>query len=366
MVINKKLTLRFMKLNNIFKYMSAAVLALGFASCENGDNEFPDYDEQTVYFPYQYPVRTLVMGDDEYDTSLDKQHKCKIMATFGGSYNGSNGSVEVAVDNSLVNNLTFGDGTPIKAMPESYYTLSTKTLAFNGTYNGSTEVQLTDAFFNDPDAAKGVYVIPLVMTSQKGFTRILSGTPNEEGATPSRLDEGAWNVKPMDYVLYCVKYLNKYSGYWLAEGKDIINDEIGQKTQDRKAASVEKRNVIKIGTKSLSQSILTVSYPFEYNDVDKDGKPKISTKTLTADLLLTFDGSDNCTITSATDGVTASGNGKWVDDGAKKAWNEKDRDMIDLSYKVDFGGGFTVETTDNLIWQRSGVTVEEFSPIYNK
>ena len=205
-----------MKLNNIFKYMSAAVLALGFASCENGDNEFPDYEDQTVYFPYQYPVRTLVMGDDEYDTSLDKQHKCKIMATFGGSYNGSNGSVEVAVDNSLVNNLTFGDGTPIKAMPESYYTLSTKTLAFNGTYNGSTEVQLTDAFFNDPDAAKGVYVIPLVMTSQMGFTRILSGTPNEEGATPSRLDEGAWNVKPMDYVLYCVKYLNKYSGYWLA------------------------------------------------------------------------------------------------------------------------------------------------------
>ena len=355
-----------MKLNNIFKYMSAAVLALGFASCENGDNEFPDYEEQTVYFPYQYPVRTLVMGDDEYDTSLDKQHKCKIMATFGGSYNGSNGSVEVAVDNSLVNNLTFGDGTPIKAMPESYYTLSTKTLAFNGTYNGSTEVQLTDAFFNDPDAAKGVYVIPLVMTSQKGFTRILSGTPNEEGATPSRLDEGAWKVKPMDYVLYCVKYLNKYSGYWLAEGKDIINDEIGQKTQDRKAASVEKRNVIKIETKSLSQSILTVSYPFEYNDVDKDGNPKISTKTLTADLLLTFDGSDNCTITSATDGVTASGNGKWVDDGAKKAWNEKDRDMIDVSYEVDFGGGFTVKTTDNLIWQRSGVTVEEFSPIYNK
>ena len=366
MVINKKLTLRFMKLNNIFKYMSAAVLALGFASCENGDNEFPDYEEQTVYFPYQYPVRTLVMGDDEYDTSLDKQHKCKIMATFGGSYNGSNGSVEVAVDNSLVNNLTFGDGTPIKAMPESYYTLSTKTLAFNGTYNGSTEVQLTDAFFNDPDAAKGVYVIPLVMTSQKGFTRILSGTPSEEGATPSRLDEGAWKVKPMDYVLYCVKYLNKYSGYWLAEGKDIINDEIGQKTQDRKAASVEKRNVIKIETKSLSQSILTVSYPFEYNDVDKDGNPKISTKTLTADLLLTFDGSDNCTITSATDGVTASGNGKWVDDGAKKAWNEKDRDMIDVSYEVDFGGGFTVKTTDNLIWQRSGVTVEEFSPIYNK
>ena len=243
--------------------MSAAVLALGFASCENGDNEFPDFEEQTVYFPYQYPVRTLVMGDDEYDTTLDKEHKCQIKATFGGSYNGSNGSVQVAVDNNLVAGLTFSDGTPIKAMPESYYTLSTTNLAFNGTFNGTTEVQLTDAFFNDLDAAKGVYVIPLVMTNQKGFSRILTGTPNEEGATPSRFDEGAWKIKPMDYVLYCVKFLNKYSGYWLAEGKDVINDEIGQKTQDRKAASVEKRNVIQIKTRTLTQSILTVSYPFE-------------------------------------------------------------------------------------------------------
>ncbi|MBO5014621.1 MAG: adhesin, partial [Bacteroidaceae bacterium] len=85
-----------------------------------------------------------------------------------------------------------------------------------------------------------------------------------------------------------------------------------------------------------------------------------------ADLLLTFDGSNNCTVSSLTPGVTATGSGKWEDDGAKKAWNQKDRDMIDLSYKVDFGGGNVAETTDNLIWQRSGVKLEEFAPIYNK
>lgn len=355
-----------MKMNKIFKYMSAAMLVMGFASCENGDIEYPDFEEQNVYFPYQYPVRTLVMGDDEYDTTLDKQHKCRIMATFGGSYNGSNGSVQVAVENSLVNGLTFADGTPVKAMPESYYSLSTTDLAFNGTMNGVTEVQLTDAFFNDADAVNGVYVIPLVMKSQTGFTKILAGTPAEEGTTPSRFDDGAWKVKPMDYVLYNVKYLNKYSGYWLAEGNDKITDEIGTKTQNRKAATVEARTVIQIKTRSLTESILTVSYPFEYMGKDDDGNDKVMTKTLTADLLLTFDGSDNCTISSATANVTASGSGKWVDDGAKKAWNEKDRDMIDVSYKVDFGGGFVAETTDNFIWQRSGVKTEEFSPIYNK
>lgn len=342
-----------MKMKKMFKYMSAAVLVLGFTGCENGDIEFPDYEKQTVYFPYQYPVRTLVMGDDEYDTTLDKQHKCQIKATFGGSYSGSNGSVQVAVENSLVNNLTFADGTPIKAMPESYYSLSTTDLQFNGTYNGTTEVQLTDAFFNDAEAVNGAYVIPLVMKSQKGFTEILAGTPNEGAENPSRFDESAWKVKPMDYVLYCVKYLNKFSGYWLAEGTDKITDETGTKTQERKAATVETRNVIQITTKSLTESILTVSYPF-------------ASKTMTADLLLTFDGSNNCTVSSLTSGVTATGSGKWEDDGAKKAWNQKDRDMIDLSYKVDFGGGNVAETTDNLIWQRSGVTLEEFSPIYNK
>ena len=139
----------------------------------------------------------------------------------------------------------------------------------------------------------------------------------------------------------------------MAEGTDKITDETGTKTQERKAATVETRNVIQITTKSLTESILTVSYPF-------------ASKTMTADLLLTFDGSNNCTVSSLTPGVTATGSGKWEDDGAKKAWNQKDRDMIDLSYKVDFGGGNVAETTDNLIWQRSGVKLEEFAPIYNK
>ena len=342
-----------MKKNNLFKCMFAAVLAFGFTACENDDIEFPDFEKQTVYFPYQYPVRTLVMGDDEYDTTLDKQHKCQIKATFGGSYNGSEGSVQVVIENSLVNGLTFANGKPVKAMPESYYSLSTTDLKFNGSFNGTTEVQLTDAFFNDPDAVNGAYVIPLVMKSQKGFTEILTGTPNEGVENPSRFDDSAWKVKPMDYVLYCVKYLNQYSGYWLAAGTDKITDETGTKTQERKAATVETRNVIQIKTKSLTESVLTVSYAF-------------ASKTMTADLLLSFNESGNCTVSSLTEGVTATGTGKWEDDGAKKAWNQKDRDMIDLSYTVNFGDGNVAETTDNLIWQRSGIQLEEFTPIYNK
>lgn len=352
-----------MKLNKYIKVMSLALLAVGFNSCKNGDVEYPDYEGgTTVYFPYQNPVRVIALGDEEYDTSLDQAHKCEIQATFGGSYNGTNATVQIKVDNSLVNDLTFADGTPVKAMPESYYQLSTTNLAFNGTFNGKTTVQLTDAFFADPDAVKNTYVIPVVMTGQTGFTKILTGTPAIEGATPWRLDGAAWKVAPQDYTLYCVRYQNKYTGYWLAEGSDVVTGELGTETINHKSATVEKRIVKQLTTKSLNSCCMNVEYGFPYKDAN--GNDKVDTRYAT--LLLTFSEAGDVTITSATEGVTATGSGKWVDNGAKQAWNQKDRDMIDLSYEVKFDAQHSAKSTDNLIWQRSGIKVEEFSPIYTK
>lgn len=318
---------------------------MAFTACENGDQEFDDFEGgTTVYFAYQTPVRTIVLGDDEYDTTLDKQHKCQIQATFGGSYNGSDGSVQIAVDNSLVNNLTFADGTPVKAMPESYYTLSTTNLAFNGTFNGKTDVQLTDAFFNDPDAVKNTYVIPVVMTSQSGFDHIFTGTL-KEGATAVRTDASVWEVTPKDYVLYCVKFQNKYSGFWLTHGTTSTDN-------------IEKAGTVEIKTRGLNQSVYTVSMVGKGDD----GKDK----TFTADMLLTFDGSDKCTISSLTDGVSVTGNGSWGDDAEKKSWGNKDRDAMELNYTVDFGNGNKLSKHERLVWQRSGVKFEEFSATYVK
>lgn len=318
---------------------------MAFTACENGDQEFDDFEGgTTVYFAYQTPVRTIVLGDDEYDTTLDKQHKCQIQATFGGSYNGSDGSVQIAVDNSLVNNLTFADGTPVKAMPESYYTLSTTNLAFNGTFNGKTEVQLTDAFFSDPEAVKNTYVIPVVITGQSGFDHIFTGTL-KEGATAVRTDASVWDVTPKDYVLYCVKFQNKYSGFWLTHGTTSTDN-------------IEKASTVEIKTRGLNQSVYTVSMVGKGDD----GKDK----TFTADMLLTFDGSDKCTISSLTDGVTVTGNGSWGDDSEKKSWGDKDRDGMELSYSVDFGNGNKLTKHEKLVWQRSGVKFEEFSATYVK
>ena len=320
--------------------MVAALLALmaSFTACENGDQAFDDYEGgTTAYFAYQSPVRTIVLGDDEYDTTLDKAHKLKILATFGGSYNGRNATVNVAVDNSLCDNLTFADGTPVKAMPKEYYQLSTTAFNFNGGMQGGTEVQLTDDFFKDPDAVKNTYVIPLVMQNQTGFDRIATGTL-KEGKTGSRTNASIWETAPRDYVMYCVKYQNKYSGWWLTN-------------HNTSTENIEKASQVQITTRTLNSSVYTVEF--------QEGS-----KILKADLLLTFDDKENCTITSLTEGVKATGSGSWADDGIH-SWNNKDRDLMELNAEITFADGVKKSLNEKLVWWRSGVTSEEFSYTYN-
>ncbi len=320
--------------------MVAALLALmaSFTACENGDQTFDDYEGgTTAYFAYQSPVRTIVLGDDEYDTTLDKAHKLKILATFGGSYNGRNATVNVAVDNSLCDNLTFADGTPVKAMPKEYYQLSTTAFNFNGGMQGGTEVQLTDAFFKDPDAVKNTYVIPLVMQNQTGFDRIATGTL-KEGKTGSRTNASIWETAPRDYVMYCVKYQNKYSGWWLTNHNTSTDN-------------IEKASKVQITTRTLNSSVYTVEF--------QEGS-----KILKADLLLTFDDKENCTITSLTEGVKATGSGSWADNGIH-SWNNKDRDLMELNAEITFAGGVKKNLNEKLVWWRSGVSKEEFSYTYN-
>lgn len=320
--------------------MVAALLALmaSFTACENGDQAFDDYEGgTTAYFAYQSPVRTIVLGDDEYDTTLDKAHKLKILATFGGSYNGRNATVNVAVDNSLCDNLTFADGKPVKAMPKEYYQLSTTAFNFNGGMQGGTEVQLTDDFFKDPDAVKNTYVIPLVMQNQTGFDRIATGTL-KEGKTGSRTNASIWETAPRDYVMYCVKYQNKYSGWWLTN-------------HNTSTENIEKASQVQITTRTLNSSVYTVEF--------QEGS-----KILKADLLLTFDDKENCTITSLTEGVKATGSGSWADNGIH-SWNNKDRDLMELNAEITFAGGVKKNLNEKLVWWRSGVSKEEFSYTYN-
>lgn len=343
-----------MKLFKLLSILSAGVVIPLMTSCENQDISFDDYEGGTsVYFAYQYPVRTIVLGEDEYDTTLDNQHKCKIYATMGGSYNGANVNIEIKVDDTLCDNLYFEDGSPVKPMPAGYYSLASNKISYNGDVKGGVEVQLSDAFFADAAALQNTYVIPVVMTGMTGADRILTGTPLIEGDSPSRTNAEYWSVKPMDYVLYCVKYINKYHAYYLRRGVDKITENGSTTTNVRHGASVEKDEVCGTTTRTLNSVLFPVTTSLA------------SGETLTCNLILTFNDNGECSISSATANYTASGSGKYVDKSEKKAWGNKDRDGLYLDYKIDFGVK-QYETKDTLVWQRRGVSLEEFSPSYKE
>ncbi|MDE6291392.1 MAG: DUF1735 domain-containing protein [Muribaculaceae bacterium] len=334
------------------------VLSLTATSCHNQDNEFPDFEGGvTVYFANQYPATTLVLGDwPDGDNSLALQHKCQILATQGGAYKSRDIKIDVVVDPTLVNNLTFPDGSEVKAMPENYYTLTSTTLTKKKDYFFGTEVSFSDAFFADPEAIKNTYVIPLRMVKQTGADQILTGVAKPEASSPISTNANDWNVQPQDFVLYCVKYVNPWDASYLRRGVDKITENGVTTTVERKAEYVEKDEVVRLTTKSMTELV------FPLSTIVPDGE---SVKTLTCDLILKFDG-DNVTVTSGTEGMTASGTGKFVKNGEKNSFGNQDRDGLYLEYKVDFGPR-QFETSDILVLRSRQIVREfNFNPTYNK
>jgi len=48
---------------NMKKIFLILTLAIGLFSCKNFDIDHPDFNYTSGFFPYQFPVRTLVLGD---------------------------------------------------------------------------------------------------------------------------------------------------------------------------------------------------------------------------------------------------------------------------------------------------------------
>ncbi|QCR22372.1 DUF5627 domain-containing protein [Pontibacter sp. SGAir0037] len=331
-----------------------ALLAI-MTSCENQEMVFPDYDYQSTYFAYQFPVRTITLGEDIVDTSLDNARRCKIMATTGGVYdNKKDVTINITVDNSLVEGFLFNpDDTEMKAMPASYYSLvSDKIVIPPGSLIGGVEVELKPEFFGDPLALEKNYVIPVRMTSVQNADTILSGKPLVQNPRRGVADD--WNVAPKDYVFYAVKYINPWHGFYLRRGKDVIEGKNGNtslnQTVVRQKQYVEEDELIKLTTQTLSKLKLPVVYK------DTQGR------NINADLLLTFDEQGNCTVSANSTAYTATGSGKFVKRGEKKSWGNTDRDALYLNYTINFDD-ITATTTDTLVMRNRGVAIETFSPV---
>lgn len=197
------------------------------SSCSNSDNEFPDFEYQTVYFAQPTIGRTIELGNAfDVDLTLDNQHKFQIKAVRGGAYgNSSDRIIHYKVDPTLCENLYFTEdwgGRQTIVLPEDYYEIEDKDLIIPaGRIDGGVKVKLSDKFFNDPKAIDFNYVLPVVMTGVEGNDSILQGKKLVEN--PNRLVASDWSVAPKDYVIYCLKFVNEWNGNYLRRGKDVVS-----------------------------------------------------------------------------------------------------------------------------------------------
>lgn len=333
------------------------VVASAFTSCtKNKEITYPDFDYQTVYFASQFPVRTVELGEDlTVDNSLDNQWKVSIKATMGGtSDNTRNVDISFEVDESLCNNLYFSNtGPKVVPMPAAYYQLAASKITIpSGQILGGVEVQLTEAFFNDPLSLVNTYAIPLVMKSVQGADSILRGTSSV--TNPNRCIDANWTVKPRDFVVYAIKYVNPWHGFYLRRGEDVIVGTPGNSVLDRtvirRKQYVEQDEVKNTTTKSLHQVELPIAFP------DASGT------NIPMNLLLSFDDKDNCTISAAGTGYTATGTGKFVKKGEKNSWGAQDRDALYLQYTIDHSL-MQITSTDTLVMRNRGVSPEYYTPV---
>ncbi len=355
----------------------------------NGKKIQDNKSSTTAYFPYQFLAHTLVLGNDIYDNSLDNEHKCQIWSSLSRVVdNGREGyidnsfgldaSVDIVIDETLCDNLFFTDDgiptTPVLPMPATYYKLASNALIYNHDIRGCVEVQFTDAFFNDPKSVENTYVIPLVMTGVKGIDKILTGKPYE-GRTPSRTCIEDWEVRPMDYVLYCVKYMNPWEGKYIRRGVDDVTEKGVTTKVVRKDMSLvnsdpehykenpvnQEDEICRITTKNMTQASFPVSF-------------KTSGASIFCNLILTFN-DNHCTVSTDDEGVEAIGSGEFIIKGTERPeykdyqWDSNnEHDILRLSYNVNFiNNNIHVSTNDTLVVQTRETSLREyFSTIYVK
>ena len=216
------------------------------------------------------------------------------------------------------------------------------------------------------------------MTSASGIDHILTGTPRE-GLTPSRTNTEDWDILAKDYVLYCVKYVNPWTGKYIRRGVDnvtencsttqiirkdfsLINTDLEHYTENPVNANDE---VCGISTKNMTQAIFPVSF-------------NTSGASISCNLILTFNG-NQCTISTDDENVTATGSGEYIVKGTELPqykdyqWGSNNgqpvqRDILRLAYDVNFEDkNIQVSTADTLVVQtRESNKKEFFSPKYVK
>jgi hypothetical protein len=333
------------------KVLVTFVLISALIACKK-KNEFPDFDYTTGFFPYQYPVRTLVLGDYIYDNTNDNNHKFVISAAMGGVYaNSQERTFYIEIADNLCKNVLFqSTGDTIRLMPSSYYSLSSKTKLTipAGQVNGGVEVQLTEAFFNDPLAIKLGYVIPVRIVRATNLDSVLRGQSTRTNPDPRVVAQ--WDIQPKDFTMFAVNFINPYHGMYLHRGTSVVKNATSTVLE----------------TKSYRTPFIVDN---EIWSLVTSGKNQVTIQAITHSALipgnlkmnLNFTDNVNCTITAAAGSTVAiTGSGKFAT-GADE-WGDKKRDAIYLDYQLT-SGSMNFSATDTLVIRDRAIKLQIYAPV---
>ncbi|MFV9551416.1 DUF5627 domain-containing protein [Algibacter sp. PT7-4] len=325
------------------KVIILIAIAFGIMACENQENEFDDFGSTSVYFPFQTPVRTLIQG--EYDLGFnenDNNGRFEIGVIMSGVYNNNkNRRVHFELAPELIDPDKLGvDSVNVKILPASYYNIEQESPVTipSGSTKGRIPVQLTDAFFDDPQSfaefGEVHYVIPLRITDYEELDTLLAGVPVVDN--PIKIRESDWNPAPKDYTLFGIKFMNKYQGIYLRRGEDKV---VG--TSEKVTIATGETETTNIDTTTVYREEFVVHD--ELTPISTAGKNKaISTNLVrrgsiasnsTVSLELTFDSNEEITIVNADEDsdFNITGTGRFLEDGDE--WGGEKRNVIYLEYE---------------------------------
>jgi hypothetical protein len=313
--------------------------------------DFDDYDYQSIYFSYQSPVRTLVLGDEVVgDNTIDREYAFNIGVTMGGAYeNTKDRVVTLEYAPQLGANVANEFGDTMEILPESYYDAAFGEVVIpEGEFGGRMRVDLTDAFFADPLSTTTHYFIPVRIASSDGDT-ILRGEPGDFIEDPDPRVAEDWKVVPKDYTLFGIKYINETHGMYLLRGART-NTSNGEVTTYSERFLTDNTMAM-LTTHSLNESILsTLGGTFTGNELFR--------------ILLKFNTDDQTiTISSMAGSVNASGSGVYFtkDDDGSESYNGQKHRTIYLDYS--FTRGVTYDVKDTLVFSDTDVMFEKFIPV---
>lgn len=338
-------------MKKILYLLSIVTLLFG---CENQDVEFDDFAYQAVYFPYQTPVRSLMLGDEVIgDNSIDLENAFSIGASIGGMYSNTKDRVlTVELAPELASNITDADGNALELLPAAYYNASFDKITIPaGSFFGKMRVDLTEAFFADPLTVGLHYVVPVRITDASGDS-ILSGAKVSSVDSPDPRISDHWVTTPKNYVLFGIKYINPTHGVYLLRGKRTNTaDPLDAVTYS--ARFIDDNDMTTLTTKSLTESYMST-----VGGTNKQGSDaKYSMK-------LTFNKENKTVMVAQKDAssVEVNGTGKYYSkaDAQAEGYNGKKHRTIYLDYTyVD--GSNTYQVKDSLVFVDTEMKFEEFA-----